>query len=283
MKNFALHGEDLATCDLWPSERLWELTNTRYIVCTAPVVPIFDHYADPRHSFSVKTFLRVERKSDVTSFEDVGDLTAVPDARGAYALVEFNSPLPRAKLYSRWQSPTNDAATLQTLASRDFDPTQTVLVAKDTPVGQPSGDASVDAGSVSISDYRPKYVQLEADPTVPSVLLLNDRIAPQWKVWVDKKPAPVLRCNYLMRGVFLTPGHHVVEYRFQPPLTSLYLSLCACGLGILTAGYLVYTRTPPPKPAPAPAATPANPPPAPPVKEPAPRQPAVASRSKRRR
>lgn len=282
MKNFALHGEDLAECNLWPTERLWELTNTRYIVCTAPIVPLLSRFADSRHSFTVKTFLRVERKSDVAAFEDVGDLTAVPDARGNYALVEMNNCLPRVQLYSHWESPTNDDATLQTLASRDFNPEQTLLVAQDTPVGQPSGNASVDAGSADISDYRPKYVKIEADPTVPSVLLLNDRIAPQWKVWVDKKPASILRCNYIMRGVFLTPGHHVVEYRFQPPLTSLYVSLCACGLGILTAGYLVYSRVPAPAPTPTPAPIPPTAP-VTPVKAPVVRPAETAGRSNKRR
>ena len=42
-----------------------------------------------------------------------------------------------------------------------------------------------------------------ANATTPAVLLLNDRITPEWRVWVDQKPAPLLRCNYLMRGVYL--------------------------------------------------------------------------------
>jgi hypothetical protein len=56
---------------------------------------------------------------------------------------------------------------------------------------------------------------------------------------VDQKPSPLLRCNFLMRGVFLTPGRHTVEFRYQRPLTPLYLSLCAWVVGILTSGYIV--------------------------------------------
>jgi hypothetical protein len=145
---------------------------------------------------------------------------------------------------------------LDTLLSHEFDPTQTVLVAQDTPVGQPPGDPKLDAGAVSITDYHPKHVTLQANAITPAVLLLNDRIAPAWKVWVDQKPAPLLRCNYLMRGVFLTPGGHTVEFRYQPPLLTLYLSFCAWGVGILTAGYLVYSRATIPMPAPAPVPPP---------------------------
>jgi hypothetical protein len=280
LKNFALTGDDATHADLWPSERLWELTNTRYLVGPAPLAPLINRHADARHAIQVKTFLQVMKKTDVTTVEEFGDMTAVPEGNGPFALMEIPNPLPRAKLYAHWQSPTNDAATLKTLLSHDFDPEQTVLVAPDTPVAQAPGDPKLEPGTVSITDYQPKRVSLQANVTAPAVLLLNDRIAPAWKVRVDQKPAALLRCNYLMRGVFLAPGEHTVQFRFQPPLTALYLSLCGWGIGILTAGYLVYTRKPTPTPAPAPVPQPV------PVslQKPAPAQQAeIAGRSRRAR
>jgi len=258
LKNFALHGDDILHCDLWPSERLWELTNTRYILTSSMVLPLLDKEADSRHTFAVKSYLKVIPKPEVTAIEDAGDMTVVPEANGTYALIELTNILPRAKLFSAWQSPTNGDDALKILASREFDPEQSVLVAQDTPVGQPPGDPKVDAGAVSITDYQPKYINLQAAALTPAVLLLNDRIAPEWRVWVDKKPAPLLRCNYLMRGVFLTPGEHTVEFRFQPSQTPFCVSLCAWGVGILTSGYLIYSRAPAKAPAsaPVPPATP---------------------------
>lgn len=255
MKKFALSGEDVAHCDLWPAERLWQLTNTRYILQFAAIAAMLNTQADAPGSFLVKTYLNVVPKSGLTAIEDFGDLTVLPDAHGTYVLIEFTHALPRAKLYSHWQSPTNDAAVLETLASHAFNPEHTVLVAQDTPVGQAPGDPKLDAGAVSIIDYQPKYVKLQANVMTPAVLLLNDRIAQWWRVWVDQKPAPLLRCNYLMRGVFLTPGGHTVEFRFQPPLTTLYLSLCAWGVGILTAGYLMYSPASALTPTPGPVST----------------------------
>jgi hypothetical protein len=287
MKKFALQGDDIYHCDLWPAERLWKLTNTRYILSFSTLPTMLNEQADAhdRDSFRVKTFLKLERRPEVRVVEDAGDMMVVPDQHGTCALIEFSNTLPRAKLYSNWQSPTNDEATLETLASREFDPEETVLVAPNTPVSQPAGDPKLEAGSVSITEYRPKYVKLQADAQTPAVLLLNDRIAPAWKAWVDQKPAPLLRCNYLMRGVFLTPGEHTVEFRFQPPLTMLYLSLCGWEIGILTAGYLFYSRTPAPAPAPASATVPPSIPNPPEKPSPA-RQPEVAAyaakRAKRR-
>ena len=81
---------------------------------------------------------------------------------------------------------------------------------------------------------------------MPSVLLLNDKYDPNWHVLVDGKPAPLLHCNFIMRGVYLTPGAHSVEFKFSLPLGPLYVSLSAIGVGILLCGLLIFStrRTP---------------------------------------
>jgi hypothetical protein len=120
---------------------------------------------------------------------------------------------------------------------------------------------------VSITDYKPKYIRLEADAKTPAVLLLNDRFDPDWHVLVDGATNSMLRCNYIMRGVLLTPGHHIVEFQFSPSLKTLYVSVSAIVIGIILAGYLIITRVPvetpaaprPPAPAPLPAAAAAMP------------------------
>jgi hypothetical protein len=242
LKKFALQGDDFNRADLWPAVRLWELTDTRYILSYSVLAPMLNNQMDSQHIFGIKMFLNVVPKPGVTFVTDPGDATVVPVNNSEYALIEFTNTLPRTKLYSHWQLPANDDATLDTLLSHEFDPAQTVLVSQDTPVAQSPGNPKTDAGVVNITDYQPKDVTLQANAATPAVLLFNDRIAPEWRAWVDQKPAPLLRCNYLMRGVFLTPGKHTVEFRFQPSQIPLCLSLCAWGIGILTAGYLVYSR-----------------------------------------
>jgi len=59
---------------------------------------------------------------------------------------------------------------------------------------------------------------------------------------VDQKPASVLRCNYIMRGVFVPPGRHTIEFRFRAPLQWLYVSGSAFAFGVLLVGYVLVTR-----------------------------------------
>jgi uncharacterized membrane protein YfhO len=73
-----------------------------------------------------------------------------------------------------------------------------------------------------------------------SVLLLNDKYDPGWQVWVDGKPAELLRCNFLMRGVQLPAGAHTVEFLFKPDVRTLYVSLAAIALGVLLMGVVAF-------------------------------------------
>jgi hypothetical protein len=203
------------------------------------MVSLLNEHADPiRHGFRLLASLNVHYKEGVSYPEDAGDQTVDNDPNGDEALIEFDHVLPRAKLFANWQTPTNDTATLATLLSTNFNPALTVLLATNTPIDQAPGDPNADPGSVDITDYQPRYIKLGANAKTPAVLLLNDRFAPAWTVSVDQKPVRLLRCNYIMRGVFLSPGGHTVEFRYRPDLATLFLSLTGWAAGLAVVGFL---------------------------------------------
>ncbi|HEV7928287.1 MAG TPA: hypothetical protein VGR14_23240 [Verrucomicrobiae bacterium] len=258
LKAFELTGADIASTDLRLAARLWQLTNTRYILGSSGAVDYFNQRADPiHHGFKLPVLFSMVPKPGVASLGDYGDYTVQTGAKGEFGVVEYTRALPRAKLYSNWRTPTNDAATLETLANPDFEPWDTLLLATNSPVPQTASSSTADPGTVAITDYHPKDVHLEANAKTPSILLFNDRFNPDWRARVDGTLAPIMRCNYIMRGVYLTPGHHTVEFQFKPSLNSLYVSLSAIVVGIILAGYLILTRAPVPT-----AATPEAPVPA---------------------
>jgi hypothetical protein len=251
--------------------RHWELTNTRYFFAPANYLDPLNDQADPM----LRRFRYVQRfsvvpKPGIDAPTELEQLTAVTNANGDYALIEFTGALPRAKLYTHWEtnslaelksfstnnlSPsdqfifgsagTNGFLTLTKLAAPNFDPQQTVLL--DAPVPAAPGDAGgQNSGTVDISSYAPKDIVLNAQAAAPSVLLLNDRYDPNWRVLVDGKSAPVLRANFIMRGVYLTPGSHTVEFQFTQPNAPLYITLTVIVAGFFLGGFLFYsTRKPP--------------------------------------
>ena len=230
--------------DLTSTARMWRLTNTRYILADANLTPVLNQVIDPPNSFRDVMRVDLTTKPGVTQIEDAGDLTVVSNENGHIALIEYTDALPRAKLFSNWQV-VDDTTALQKLAALDFDPGKTLLVATNTPVGQSPTQPEADPGTVTISNYHSKYIKLQADAKTPAVLLFNERIGEHWNVWVDAKPSAILRCNYIMRGVFVPQGQHTVEFRYQPPLSWLYVSGSALALGVVLAGYVAFSRSRP--------------------------------------
>jgi hypothetical protein len=248
----ALHFDN-STNTLYLVPRRWQLTNTRYLLGAAGFLNVLNQQLDPlQHSFRIRALFNIGLKPGLTKYTQETDLTAAFTTNGPFALFEFTGALPRAKLYTRWQVNTNDQATLDTLASPQFDPEQMVLVS--TPI--PDSTAGTNAGNVSFVSYAPRDIKFKAEAAGPSVLLLNDRFDANWKVFVDGKVQPLLRCNFIMRGVQVPTGQHQVEFRFEPPVGALYISVAAVLVGIGLVGYLLFTKhngQPEQKPQPTPA------------------------------
>ncbi len=156
-----------------------------------------------------------------------------------WALFDFTGALPRASLYSNWQVNTNDQSVLKTLADMNFDPLKTVLVSTPQKICPLTRRPSENTGTVEFKSYAPKNLVFAAKAVTPSIFLLNDRYDSHWNVTVDGQPAELLRCNYIMRGVYLAPGEHTVQFQFLLPLKPLYATLSAILIGLLLSGFLL--------------------------------------------
>lgn len=248
-----------------PFTRHWELTNTRYLLGPAGYLDVMNQQLDPGlRRFRIVSNFRLDGKPGIEHPMTLPELTAVPSPQGEYALFEFTGALPRVKLYSHWESNTaadfshftadgldanelqvlqmvgtNRFLTLRRLMSPEFDPARTVLL--DEPIAAPANSAATNqiAGDVDFASYAPADIKLKANATTPSVLLLNDRYDPAWQVSVDGKPAKLLRCNFIMRGVFLEPGQHEVEFRYRLSVKMLYVNFAALVVGFGLLGYAV--------------------------------------------
>jgi hypothetical protein len=222
--------------------RQWELTNTRYLLGPAAYLDSLNQQLDPtQHRFRIVQRFNVVPKPGIENPTQLSELTAVPAENGDYALFEFTGALPRAKLYSHWQVITNDSVALQTLTNPDFDAWKTVLVSTPLPTSPATSETNENAGTVEFKSYAPKDIVFAAQANLPSVLLLNDKFDQDWHVFVDSKTAPLLRCNFIMRGVYLPPGTHTVQFKFSAPLGPLYVTLSAIGVGILLCGFLFFS------------------------------------------
>jgi hypothetical protein len=132
---------------------------------------------------------------------------------------------PRAYLAESVERVDEEAAFA--FALRGGDPGRSVVEAP-VPAGEgPPG------GDVRLARDAPEEVALLVRADRPALLVLNDAWAPGWRAEVDGRPAPILRANYLVRGVWIEAGEHRVEFRHATPGLRAGWAILAAGLAAL--------------------------------------------------
>jgi hypothetical protein len=216
--------------------REWELTNTRYLLALAPLVDLMNQQYDPlQKRFRLHTAFELSQTP-------AGTFDLRTNASGPFALLEFGGALPRAMLFDRWQSDVPDATALERLPSTNFNPHAEVLIAEQIPAPSVT-TASQPAGTATYRSYSPTRFAIDTDARTPCVLLVNDRHDPRWKVFVDGKPDTLLRANYVMRGVYLGPGKHAVEFVYSPSTGTVWLSFGTIALAFGLLGVALRYRS----------------------------------------
>jgi Bacterial membrane protein YfhO len=168
---------------------------------------------------------------NVTAAGTVPGFTAEFTAPGV-TIFRFGDAVPRLALYRGVHTVESGDAALATMRSAAFDP------ARDAVVEQPAGEAAalerapkehVVAGT--ITTFQSRYVRGDVDAPWPALALFTDTWFPGWHAFVDGREQPILRANYLFRGVVVPPGRHVLEFRYAP--RSFTIGAAITGLSVL--------------------------------------------------
>lgn len=140
-----------------------------------------------------------------------------PDGR--QIVLQNRTVLPKAWLVPSAALITDPAQRIAILQSPQFNPTTIALVETQPPIhlADPNGPLlPLPAQNVSISVYEGERIVVKASVTSNALLVLGEKYYKGWKATVDGKPTEIVPVNHILRGVYLTPGTHKVEFRFDP-------------------------------------------------------------------
>jgi hypothetical protein len=99
-----------------------------------------------------------------------------------------------------------------------FDPRRTALL-EVPPAELPAleGGPSPSDSSVRLLADEPGRMVFETNSSRSSVLVVSEVIYPGWQATVDNKEVPIHTTNFILRGVVVPAGKHLVEMRYTAP------------------------------------------------------------------
>ena len=129
-------------------------------------------------------------------------------------VLENGSVLPKAWLVSSVAVVTDPQQRLAIMSGNpDFKPAVVALVESQPPLQLVP---IANPGRAVLDSYEGNRIKLTATATGNALLVLGEKYYKGWNARVDGKDAEIYPVDHILRGVYLTPGTHTVEFSFDP-------------------------------------------------------------------
>jgi len=96
---------------------------------------------------------------------------------------------------------------------------------------------------IKLIEYKPNQLKYQTNTTKDQLVVFSEIYYDKgWNAYIDEVLHPHFRANYVLRGMILPAGRHLVEFKFEPKVysigekvsfaSSLLLILLALGFGV---------------------------------------------------
>ncbi len=123
-------------------------------------------------------------------------------------------------------------------SGRIFNPSEMALVEEPIKFKAQNPDLAATAKIIKLLDRK---IEIEASSSSPSYLVLSDIYYPGWKATVDGEKTQVFKTNFVLRGIVIPAGKHLVKFEFKPISFHLGVGITAATLVLL--GYMIVKKT----------------------------------------
>ncbi len=85
---------------------------------------------------------------------------------------------------------------------------------------------SSDKGTISLLEYKPNYLKYDSKSTSDGIAVFSEIYYEKgWNAYIDDVLYPHFRVNYVLRGMKIPAGNHIIEFKFEPSAYNIGESL----------------------------------------------------------
>lgn len=111
-----------------------------------------------------------------------------------------------------------DSPDEEIVALKEFDPTQTAYIDKEwldqLPEWESLQHEKDSTASIRLTDYaNPGNLFYESNSTMPHLAVFSEVFYKTWHAYIDGKEMPLVRVNYILRGLQVPAGKHTIEFK----------------------------------------------------------------------
>jgi len=100
------------------------------------------------------------------------------------------------------------------------------------------------SASIKLIDYKPNYIKYNSNNLSDGFAVFSENYYGQgWQAYINGEKATHVRVNYVLRGMEIPKGNHIIEYKFNPQVIKTGSSIALGSsilIGILLIGGLFY-------------------------------------------
>ncbi len=114
-----------------------------------------------------------------------------------------------------------DDANGEIMALNDFDPATTAVLNRNE-VTLSDTESAIDSTDVIVMEhqqtYNPDYLKYTTHTSDEQLAVFSEiYYKPDWRAYIDGKPAEYFRANYVLRAMLVPAGDHVIEFKNEAP------------------------------------------------------------------
>lgn len=120
---------------------------------------------------------------------------------------------------------------------RLYDPSKIAFVEESLNFKVKNFDAQATAKIVQLDDSR---IEVKTNSQSPAFLVLSDVYYPGWQATIDSKVTHIFQTNYLLRGILLPRGNHVIRFEFKPASFHIGAGISIASLFLIGYIYFIF-------------------------------------------